>query len=215
MEPRAQKDIAAGEGGRTRGTRPLAGMLPAGKETATGRRAAAAPVVVLEVEAGGEESRCGEGCRRVGRVGHLYGRRASSAGTTSMAGVRPPRGPPPWDPLEEGGGTEGGREGGRGAATSWPSQGRKPQGAPPARTGTGGGPKTGTRGRVDMGWVRKKSLFGRNAPQIASSMVVPPFWSSCNLTGGFGVRGKADPNWVRKVFNCLRSLYRCMSCSNT
>jgi hypothetical protein len=37
-------------------------------------------------------------------------------------------------------------------------------------------------------------------------MVVPPFWSSCNLTSGSGVRGKAGLNWVRKVFNCLRSL---------
>jgi hypothetical protein len=35
---------------------------------------------------------------------------------------------------------------------------------------------------------------------------VPPFWSTHNLAGGSGVRGKADPIWVRKVFNCLRSL---------
>jgi hypothetical protein len=27
-----------------------------------------------------------------------------------------------------------------------------------------------------------------------------------NMTGGSSVRGKADPIWVRKVFNCLRSL---------
>jgi hypothetical protein len=27
------------------------------------------------------------------------------------------------------------------------------------------------------------------------------------MTGGFGVRGKAGPIWVRKVFNCLRSLH--------
>jgi hypothetical protein len=33
------------------------------------------------------------------------------------------------------------------------------------------------------------------------------FLSSCNPTGGSGVRGKVDPNWVRKVFNCLRFLY--------
>jgi hypothetical protein len=40
------------------------------------------------------------------------------------------------------------------------------------------------------------------------SMVVLPFWSSCNLTGGSGVRGKVGLNWVRKVFNCLRYKYR-------
>jgi hypothetical protein len=33
----------------------------------------------------------------------------------------------------------------------------------------------------------------------------PPFWSSCNLTGESDVRGKAGSNWMRKVFNCLRS----------
>jgi hypothetical protein len=50
------------------------------------------------------------------------------------------------------------------------------------------------------------TFFGRNAPQIAISIVVPPFWSSCNLTGESDVRGKAGSNWVRKIFNCLRSL---------
>jgi hypothetical protein len=27
------------------------------------------------------------------------------------------------------------------------------------------------------------------------------------MTGGSGVRGKAGPIWVRKIFNCLRYLY--------
>jgi hypothetical protein len=30
--------------------------------------------------------------------------------------------------------------------------------------------------------------------------------SKKHMTGGSSVRGKAGPNWVRKVFNCLRSL---------
>jgi hypothetical protein len=53
----------------------------------------------------------------------------------------------------------------------------------------------------------KKIMFlAETLPKIAISMVVPPFRSSCNLTGGSDVRGKAGPNWVRKVFNCLRFL---------
>jgi hypothetical protein len=83
-----------------------------------------------------------------------------------------------------------------------------------------------TRDGADCGWRRRysgvgpvgtavgkaaygcenKLLFGRNTPQIAIFMVVPPFLSSYNQTGGSDVRGKAVPNWVRKVFNCLRSL---------
>jgi hypothetical protein len=66
---------------------------------------------------------------------------------------------------------------------------------------------------MGMGWVGKttsgekiNSFFCKNALQIAIFMVVPPLWSSCNLAGGSGVRGKTDPNWVRKVFNCFRSL---------
>jgi hypothetical protein len=65
-------------------------------------------------------------------------------------------------------------------------------------------------------WVRREgkagvgekriSFFGRNALQIVIVMVVPHFWSSGNMTGGSSVRGKAGPNWVRKVFNYLRSL---------
>jgi hypothetical protein len=31
-------------------------------------------------------------------------------------------------------------------------------------------------GWVDVGWVKKQFIFGRNAPQIAISMVVPPFF---------------------------------------
>jgi hypothetical protein len=31
------------------------------------------------------------------------------------------------------------------------------------------------------------------------------FLSSRSLTSGSGMRGKADPNWVSKIFNCLRS----------
>jgi hypothetical protein len=54
--------------------------------------------------------------------------------------------------------------------------------------------------------VKKQFDFRRNALQIAISIVVPPFRSSHNLTGGSSVRGKAGPNWVKKVFNCFRSL---------
>jgi hypothetical protein len=76
------------------------------------------------------------------------------------------------------------------------------------------GKRTGTLGR--KGWrvqhVGKVGLGDKNVTFLAETllnydfMVVPPFWSLCNLTGGSSVRGKADPNWVRKVFNCLRSL---------
>jgi hypothetical protein len=72
----------------------------------------------------------------------------------------------------------------------------------------------GTLGR--KGWrvqhVGKVGLGDKNVTFLAETllnydfMVVPHFWSLCNLTGGSSVRGKADPNWVRKVFNCLRSL---------
>jgi hypothetical protein len=68
-----------------------------------------------------------------------------------------------------------------------------------------GGSRGGYMRAVWWALVRKHSLFGRNAPQIAISIVVPPFCSSRNLTGGSGVRGKAGLNWVRKVFNCLHS----------
>jgi hypothetical protein len=44
------------------------------------------------------------------------------------------------------------------------------------------------------------------ALQIAIFMVVLPFWSSCNLTDGSDLRGKAEPNWVRKILNCFRFL---------
>jgi hypothetical protein len=60
-------------------------------------------------------------------------------------------------------------------------------------------------GKVMLG-DKNIMFFGRNVPQIAVFIIVPPFLSSRNLTGGSGVRGKAGPNWVRKVFNCLRSL---------
>jgi hypothetical protein len=63
--------------------------------------------------------------------------------------------------------------------------------------------QSGYTGRVCVGWVRKKSLFDKNARQIAIFMAVSSFLSSCNLTGGTGVRGKVDPNWMGKVFNCF------------
>jgi hypothetical protein len=61
----------------------------------------------------------------------------------------------------------------------WPTHGQR----------TGGGP-CGYGGWVDKGWVKKNYGFGRNAPQIVIFMVVPPFWSLRNLTGGSSVRGK-------------------------
>jgi hypothetical protein len=56
------------------------------------------------------------------------------------------------------------------------------------------GPPSRYDGWVDGGWVKKQFVFGRNALQIVIFMVVLPFWSTCNLTGGSGVRGKAGPN---------------------
>jgi hypothetical protein len=69
------------------------------------------------------------------------------------------------------------------------------------------GPKVGT-GAGTCGVSEKNiTFFGINTPRIAIFMVGLPFWSSCNLTGGFGVRGKANPNLVRKFFDCFCSLY--------
>jgi hypothetical protein len=53
---------------------------------------------------------------------------------------------------------------------------------------------------------KKHYDFGRSTPQIAIFIVALPFWSSYNLTGGSDVKGKADPNWMIKVFNYFRSL---------
>jgi hypothetical protein len=69
----------------------------------------------------------------------------------------------------------------------------------------GVGPVGTAVGKAAYG-CENKLLFGRNTPQIAIFMAVPPFLSSYNQTGGSDVRGKAVPNWVRKIFNCLRSL---------
>jgi hypothetical protein len=38
--------------------------------------------------------------------------------------------------------------------------------------------QSGYEGQICAGWVSKIILFGRNTPQIAIFMVVPPFWSS-------------------------------------
>jgi hypothetical protein len=64
----------------------------------------------------------------------------------------------------------------------------------------------GYGGRVGVGWVRKISRFWQKRSPNCDFYSCSTFWSSRNLTGGSGVRGKAGPNWVRKVFNCLRSL---------
>jgi hypothetical protein len=36
--------------------------------------------------------------------------------------------------------------------------------------------------------------------------LTPCHFQKKHMTGGSSVRGKTGPNWVRKVFNCLRSL---------
>jgi hypothetical protein len=48
-------------------------------------------------------------------------------------------------------------------------------------------------------------IFGTNAPRFVILWVFYLIHSLNYLTGG-SVRGKAGPNWVRKIFNCLRSL---------
>jgi hypothetical protein len=64
---------------------------------------------------------------------------------------------------------------------------------------------TGTRcGYTCDGW---DNFFCRNTLQIPISMILSTFWSSSYLTCGSGVRGKADPNWVRIFFFRLFSLY--------
>jgi hypothetical protein len=68
------------------------------------------------------------------------------------------------------------------------------------------GPDVGKVGGCSGRALETNYVFARNTPQVVISMVVPYFWSSRNLTSGSGVRGKAGPNWVRKVFNCLCSL---------
>jgi hypothetical protein len=45
-------------------------------------------------------------------------------------------------------------------------------------------------------WVGEKQKCSPNYDFYGRST----FWSSCNLTGGSDVRGKAGPIWVRKVF---------------
>jgi hypothetical protein len=52
-------------------------------------------------------------------------------------------------------------------------------------------------GKIVVG--EKNSFFGRNALQIAIFMAIPPFCHHATLQGRSGVRGKAGPNWVRKV----------------
>jgi hypothetical protein len=54
--------------------------------------------------------------------------------------------------------------------------------------------------------VRKKLRFWQKHFSNCDFYGRSTFLSSCNLTGGSDVRGKAGPNWVRKIFNCLRSL---------
>jgi hypothetical protein len=68
--------------------------------------------------------------------------------------------------------------------------------------GGGVGGPGGYGGRVRPRTGEKKLYFGRNALQIA----IFPIYFQKHMTGGSNVRGKSDPNWVRKVFNCLRSL---------
>jgi hypothetical protein len=66
--------------------------------------------------------------------------------------------------------------------------------------------------RRGYGWAGmpsagEKKLRGRNALQIAISwyfLVLPPYpLSKTHMTGGTSVRGKTDPNWVRKVSELL------------
>jgi hypothetical protein len=79
-----------------------------------------------------------------------------------------------------------------------------------ASLGTGGKTETGAwvhpAGRTIIGSKIINFSFFRNVSQIAIFMVVPTFWSINYMTGESGVRGKTDPNWLRKVFNRLRSL---------
>jgi hypothetical protein len=55
--------------------------------------------------------------------------------------------------------------------------------------------------------VRKNNLFfGRNALQHVIFMSLHFLPHPSALTRGSGVRGTADPVWVRNFFNCFRSL---------
>jgi hypothetical protein len=64
----------------------------------------------------------------------------------------------------------------------------------PREGAEGGWSQGGYKGWVDAGWVIKKIRFWQKRSQFSIFMVVPPFWSSRNLTGGSGMGGKVDPN---------------------
>jgi hypothetical protein len=63
----------------------------------------------------------------------------------------------------------------------------------------------GPGGWVNTGWVIKKLCFWQKRSPNCDFYGRSTFLSSRSLTGGSGVRGKADPNWVSKIFNILRS----------
>jgi hypothetical protein len=69
----------------------------------------------------------------------------------------------------------------------------------------GGGPG-GYGGWVDTGWVIKKLFFWQKRSPNCNFYNCSTFLSSRNPTGGSDVRGTVGPIWVKKVFNCLRSL---------
>jgi hypothetical protein len=62
------------------------------------------------------------------------------------------------------------------------------------------------RGWVGATMVRKTLRIWHKCSPNCDFYGRSTFFSSSNLTGGSNIRGKADPNRVRKVFNCLRSI---------
>jgi hypothetical protein len=81
---------------------------------------------------------------------------------------------------------------------------RREEGTPAAGSSMSG-PEAGMRaGRHRVG-EKKIKILAEMLPKL-QFYSRSTFLSSRTVTGGSNVRGKADPNWVRKVFNCLRSL---------
>jgi hypothetical protein len=62
---------------------------------------------------------------------------------------------------------------------------------------------------VKRGWVKNITFLAETLSKLrlfGTSWSFHPIHFQKHMTGGSGVRGKADPIWVRKVFSCLRSL---------
>ena len=102
---------------------------------------------------------------------------------------------------------EGGRGSVRGAMEANPKYELRSWHSRGEGKGTLTGFGTGTHAcRRASGRVRKKLSFWQKHTPTRSFYGSPPPPTSLGPESGFGVRGTVGPVWVRKVFNCFRSL---------